>query len=98
MLSINGIGARFYGKREVDSDGSYIATKWFIFGFLPIIPLGSFRIWPAQAKNYVVYSSKEYRYQKVRLNKRQIFNTYLIWYLPLILFLLLISLVKPSGH
>ena len=29
--SLNGIGTTLYGKRDVEPDGSYIATKWFIF-------------------------------------------------------------------
>jgi hypothetical protein len=44
--SINGIGTTFYGRADARDDGSYVVTKWVIFVFAPIIPLGSMRVWP----------------------------------------------------
>ncbi|HZX30254.1 MAG TPA: hypothetical protein VFF03_02785 [Rhodocyclaceae bacterium] len=44
--SINGIGTTFYGKRDFQSDGSYVTTKWFILAFLPIFPSYSLRVIP----------------------------------------------------
>jgi len=42
--SINGIGTTFYGQAGFEPDGSFITTKWFIFAYLPIIPMGSLRV------------------------------------------------------
>ena len=42
--SINGFGRTLYGKRDFDSDGSYITTKWLIMVFFPIVPSESLRV------------------------------------------------------
>ena len=44
MSTINGIGTKFLGECEHHADGSYIATRWFTFVYLPVIPLYSARI------------------------------------------------------
>lgn len=41
-----GIGERLYGKRSFRPDGSYQATKWFVFLYLPIYPICSLRLQP----------------------------------------------------
>jgi hypothetical protein len=41
---VNGIGKAYYGKRDFAENGSYITTEWFVFLFVPIFPLGSFRV------------------------------------------------------
>lgn len=41
--AVNGLGTSYYGHRPL-ADGSVITTKWFIFFFVPIVPLGSFRV------------------------------------------------------
>lgn len=46
MQTLNGIGTKLYGKTEMDPDGSYVATEWFVILYLPIFPLGSYRVWP----------------------------------------------------
>lgn len=42
--SFNGIGTSYYGQSKFEQDGSYVTTKWFILGFLPIIPMASARV------------------------------------------------------
>ena len=42
--SFNGIGSTFYGQSRFEQDGSFVTTKWFIIGFVPIIPLASARV------------------------------------------------------
>ncbi len=83
MYSLNGIGTTLYGKREVNIiDGSYIATKWFIIFFLPIIPLGTYRVWEINATPPKFYreGNTKYKMEGVELNWKQIVNTYLsIW-------------------
>ena len=42
--SVSGIGTKYYGKRDVEPDGSYITTLWIIILWVPLIPLASYRI------------------------------------------------------
>jgi len=42
--SFNGIGTSFYGQSRFEEDGSFVTTKWFIIGFVPIIPMASARV------------------------------------------------------
>jgi hypothetical protein len=82
MSSINGIGTTLYGKKGEDLDGSYVATEWFIFAFLPIIPIGSFRVWKEKITTsgvpLIAHNSKiEYRRKKVPLDWEQVMRTYL---------------------
>src|SRR5207245_1889280 len=45
MFTFNGIGTTLYGKRNYDPNTqSYIATLYFTFIFLPVLPLGSYRV------------------------------------------------------
>ena len=39
--TLNGIGTRFYGKQDFESDGSYVTTKFFVMFLFPILPLQS---------------------------------------------------------
>ncbi|HEV2399498.1 MAG TPA: hypothetical protein VGS27_21320 [Candidatus Sulfotelmatobacter sp.] len=76
--SVNGIGTRFYGKRDRDPDGSYVTTMWFTFLYLPILPLGSFRVLPVgEATNFIIKRSQQYRSSKIPLCWPQIRNVYL---------------------
>lgn len=94
--SVNGIGTTLYGKREIDSRGSYISTKWFIFFLLPIFPIGSYRILPnvTTITSPVEQTTDFNIFEKVPLNKKQVINTYLLIYgfifvifiLPIIIF------------
>ncbi len=80
MRSYQGIGTTLYGKRDVSTDGSYIATEWFTFFWLPIFPFGSYRVWQGtiNAKFSPIYSSTEYKLVKISLNWKQVLTTYLI--------------------
>lgn len=79
--SLNGIGTTLYGKRDVEPDGSYVATKWFIFLLLPIIPISSYRVLPNTPKmNFLTQVTNYSRFEKVPFNKRQVVNTYLLIY------------------
>jgi len=45
VWSLNGMGLRYLDYRDKrESDGSYIATVWLVFGFLPIGPIRSERV------------------------------------------------------
>jgi hypothetical protein len=80
MFTFNGIGTKLYGNRDVDStNGSYITTKWFTIFYLPIFPLGSFRVVENPAK-FLSLSSVDYQMTPVKLNWNQIRNVYAaIW-------------------
>lgn len=81
MSSVNGIGTTLYGKREIESDGSYISTKWFILLLLPIFPISSYRVLPSTTKIHFLGQKTDYlRFEKVPLNKKQIINIYLLIY------------------
>ena len=89
MLSFNGIGTKLYGKREVNqADGSYIATKWFIFIFLPVIPLASYRVIKAKQK-FLTLAYPQYQMTPVPLNFDQIRNIYLAVWGPIVLLILI---------
>jgi len=72
--SINGFGTTIYGKRDFWPDGSYIATKWVILFWIPLVPLRSMRVkelgrgsrgplgWSTQ---YLVYSNEPLNLKQV---------------------------------
>jgi hypothetical protein len=44
-VTINGIGAMFYGKRDCCKIcGSVVRSRWFCVLFIPLFPLGTFRV------------------------------------------------------
>jgi hypothetical protein len=76
MSTFNGIGTKLYGSMEHGPDGSYITTKWIVIFYLPIIPIGSYRVIEEGSSNYIIYNSQQYRSMKVPLHKKQIIKTY----------------------
>lgn len=42
--TLNGFGTALYGKRNEESDASFIKTKWIVFFWIPLIPLRSYRV------------------------------------------------------
>ncbi len=59
-FSINGIGTTYFGKGDYEADGSYVTTKWFVLGFVPLIPLGSVRVQHLGARGGPFRSSEHY--------------------------------------
>jgi len=56
LYTLNGVGATFYGSRDVDpATQSYVTTHWLVVLFLPIIPLGAYRVKSAGDKRYTIY-------------------------------------------
>lgn len=105
MISFSGIGTTLYGKRDYDkNDGSYIATKWFIFLLLPIFPIKSYRVWPVQGAKFsglffgVFGYTKQYQLKPVPLNWRQVILTYAVgWGAFFLGVQLLIWLTNPQS-
>ncbi|NQV00098.1 MAG: hypothetical protein HQ538_05120 [Parcubacteria group bacterium] len=99
MFTFWGIGTTLYGKTDIQSDDSYIVTKWFIFLLLPIIPLASYRVYSKSNSNPLnpaflligaIGSKQKFTLREVKLNKEQIRRTYLVAYGLLIGFGLII--------
>ena len=44
LSTINGIGFKLYGSTDARHDGSYMATYYFVFLFLPIFPISRYRV------------------------------------------------------
>jgi hypothetical protein len=42
-FALSGFGTRYFGTRW-QPDGTYITTKWTVFFYVPLIPLGSVRV------------------------------------------------------
>jgi len=80
VSTINGIGTAYLGESDVRKDGSYVVTKW-ITVVLPLIPLGSYRIWPESHRSYLLgtYSSSTFSAQRVPLYWSHVFKWYGIY-------------------
>lgn len=46
LSTINGIGVTLYGSTDKKPDGSYMATYYFVFFFIPILPISRYRVIP----------------------------------------------------
>ena len=52
---VHAFGPRFLGERDFDpATGSYIANQWLTFLFVPIFPLGAYRVTDAGGESYSV--------------------------------------------
>ena len=56
---VNGIGTAFFGTRDRRPDGSYIATHCFSVFFVPLIPLGAYRVRDAGARTYSILAREQ---------------------------------------
>lgn len=55
--SINGIGTMYYGRALPRPDGSIVRTVWITVFYIPLIPLGSHRVW-FQGRDSKWYSNR----------------------------------------
>jgi len=70
----NGMGTTFYGKRDFRADGTYLTTEWFVFLFVPLVPLRSLRVRPQGLTNR---GGQQYAIHETRLpSLKQVFYTY----------------------
>ncbi|MFK8001692.1 MAG: hypothetical protein AB8H86_19010 [Polyangiales bacterium] len=58
LSSINGIGTAIYGERDRAGDGSYVTTHWIIALFVPIFPLGAYRVINNGGGSYTFFSKE----------------------------------------
>jgi len=77
MRTINGIGTCLLGRREPAADGSYLATKWVVLFFLPVLPLASYRVLPGPGSEGLLSTETSYYLQPQPLHGRQVLNWYL---------------------
>src|SRR5579863_6887787 len=73
-LTLNGFGVTYYGKSDVWPDGTYVKTKWIVVLFIPIIPLGSYRV----VSEWGISTSKQYQLVSVPLHWRQVLTAYAV--------------------
>ena len=85
-INIMGFGTILYGSRSKNKeDNSYIATRWITLFYLPIIPLGSYRVILGNQRGIIVGAQVGYQStERIKLDSKQVVNTYLLWYLPIL--------------
>ena len=75
--SVNGIGTKYYGKRDKAVDGTYTTTLFFSFFYIPLIPLRSFRVLPVgEPTGGFFWGTQHYQATRTPLNWLQVFNVY----------------------
>ncbi len=76
--SLNGIGTKYYGKRDLRDDGSYLTTNFFCLLFIPLIPLHTVRVIPDPKNSWLPFSTNYYTIlERRRPNLLQVLNVYL---------------------
>lgn len=74
-----GIGTKFYGSRDQNPDESFVTTEWFVFLFIPIIPLSSYRVIYRGTTHGLSSSTSHYLIlSKLGLDWIQVLSTYLV--------------------
>jgi hypothetical protein len=77
--TLNGIGTKYYGQRAIRQDGSFVTTEWFVLLYVPIFPLGSYRVRPTgERQNFLLYVSTKYFVERIPLCWPQIRNAYAV--------------------
>ncbi len=97
--TIWGIGFTFYGRRDFQSDGSYVATVWGCILFIPVVPLGSYRIIKRGTDSFSLFfihgwSTKYTILSEAETNRGHILRMYEITFL---LIFALAWLTSPKG-
>jgi hypothetical protein len=77
-FSFNGIGTRYYGHHDISDSGSYTATEWIVFLWLPIFPLRSWRVnRKRRGIDTILFSDASFFVKHIPLNLRQVLLGYL---------------------
>jgi hypothetical protein len=77
--SINGCGTTWYGASDRGEDGSYVVTEWIVFLFIPLIPLGSKRVWPMPKEQKPWWKAsvgKQFKVTRAPMNWSQVLKGY----------------------
>lgn len=86
----HGVGIAFRGKRfssiEDERLGIELRTRWIIVFWIPVIPIGSYRIiWGASSSTFLGRRKSFQIVSKEKLDLQQVIK---IWSIPVVLFLL----------
>lgn len=97
MFRFNGIGTTIIGKKDFDpTDRSYTTTKWFTVLFIPVVPLGSYRVIRvdkgATAKWWQPVGDPQYQMQLIAFETGQAVRTFLTWSIPVAVILYLLGI------
>ena len=77
--TLNGFGTKYYGRRDQAADGSYVTTLWITALYVPLLPLGSYRVKPVgQGTNYVIHRSQNYQVLRIPMCWEQVWRVYMI--------------------
>ena len=96
MTTINGIGTKLYGKKKIASDGSYQAIKWFVFIYMPIFPLKTYRVLEMQSfssLNQEKDKAIEYKMFPINFDIIQALRTFTTFWIGLILVLTILFIL-----
>ncbi len=77
--SIDGCGTTWYGASDRGKDGSYVVTEWIVFLYIPVIPLGSRRVWPMLKERKPWWKAdvgKQFKVARVPMNWSQVLEGY----------------------
>jgi hypothetical protein len=76
--TVGGFGTDLFGKRDYQSDGSWITTKWSVVGYMPMAPICSYRVRRQSNDEYeVLWEGKSV--------KKQVLCVYSYLYGPILL-------------
>lgn len=96
--SFNGFGTSIYGKRNFQSDGSFITTQWIILFWIPFIPLKSFRVKESGPTRpaFLGWSQSYFVLGRSRPDIRQVINVYSFLVAPFVVLPILDSMHAGS--
>ncbi len=76
--SFNGTGTKYYGHADPSDSGTYTATEWIVFLWVPIFPLRSWRVGAhRKGRDSLLFSNEKFYVKSVPLNLRQVVRGYL---------------------
>ena len=94
-FTFNGIGTTYYGKTDWRGN-SYVTTEWFVFFFVPIVPLESMRVRERGGGSIGFYSRRHFEIvEHLPLQRKQVAVTFLIGWGALALFIAAIFILLP---
>jgi hypothetical protein len=77
--TFNGIGTKYQGASDRQSDGSFVTTEWFVILDFPIIPLRSYRVQRLGEQSSFSQTTELYNViDQLPLNTKQVLKTYAI--------------------
>jgi hypothetical protein len=76
--SLEGVGSNLLGCRDLRPDGSFVATKFYCFFYLPIVPVSSWRVLPAPGSLQLPFVRRKFVWaKKLPMHWQQVISVYL---------------------